>query len=118
MRYFLVFGLLAGGIGGALFFFLYGSTAWNPYVVWLVAWTVAAFATYGLDKGLAKASGPRVPELILNLLSLVGGFLGGWLGMAVFRHKSNFRRHPWIWAVLILSTIGHLVLTYFWFLRA
>lgn len=117
MGYYWGFGLLAGGIGGALFFLLYGSTAWNPYLAWLVAWTVATFATYGLDKGLAKANGPRVPELILNLLALVGGFLGGWLGMAVFHHKSNFRRHPGIWAVLAISTAGHLALIYFWLIR-
>jgi uncharacterized membrane protein YsdA (DUF1294 family) len=66
---------------------------------------------------LAKANGPRVPELILHLLALVGGFAGGWLGMAVFRHKSNYRRHPGIWAVLVLSTAGHLALLYFWLVR-
>jgi uncharacterized membrane protein YsdA (DUF1294 family) len=117
MRYHIVFGLLGAGMGGALFVLLYASTSWNPYVAWQAAWSVATFVIYGLDKGLAKAHGPRVPEVILHLLALVGGFVGGWLGMAVFRHKSNYRRHPGIWAVLALSTAGHLALIYVWLIR-
>jgi uncharacterized membrane protein YsdA (DUF1294 family) len=117
MGYYVVFGLLGAGIGGGLTILLYATTSWHPYLAWLAAWSVAAFVIYGLDKGLAKANGPRVPELILNLLALVGGFAGGWLGMAVFHHKSNYRRHPGMWAVLALSTLGHLVLIYFWLIR-
>jgi uncharacterized membrane protein YsdA (DUF1294 family) len=113
MGYYVIFGLLGAGIGGVLFALLYSGTSWNPYLAWLAAWSVAAFAIYGLDKGLARANGPRVPELVLHLLAVVGGFAGGWLGMATFRHKSNNRRHPGIWTVLALSTIGHLVLVYF-----
>jgi hypothetical protein len=37
--------------------------------------------------------------------------------MAAFRHKSNARKHPVIWAVLILSTAGHALWIYFRFLR-
>ncbi len=118
MNYLLVFGLSAAVLGAVLFVLLYGTTTWHPYLAWLAAWSVAEFLVYGLDKALAKAKGPRVPELILNLLAAVGGFPGGWLGMLVFRHKSNFRRHPIIWAVLALSTVGHAALLYVWLLRA
>jgi uncharacterized membrane protein YsdA (DUF1294 family) len=117
MGYYVVFGLLSLGLGGLLFALLYGTATWHPCVAWLAAWSVATFALYGVDKGLAKAKGPRVPELILNLLAIVGGSTGGWLGMLAFRHKSNFRRHPGIWAVLILSTICQVTLIYFWMLR-
>lgn len=117
MGYYIVFGLLGAGIGGALFALLYAGTSWNPYLSWLTAWSVAAFVVYGLDKALAKANGPRVPEAILHLLALAGGFVGGWLGMVIFHHKSNYRRHPGIWAMLGLSTIGHLALLYFWLIR-
>lgn len=117
MAYYVVFGLLSLGLGALLFAIFYGITAWHPFVDWLTAWSVASFVVYGVDKGLAKARGPRVPELILNLLAVIGGSAGGWLGMLIFRHKSNFRRHPGIWAVLIASTIGQAALIYFWVLK-
>ena len=67
----LVGGGLALGIWGLLYVVLGASTPWNPYVDWLVAWSVAGFILYGLDKGLARAKGPRVPELVLNLLAVL-----------------------------------------------
>jgi len=118
MNPYLVFGLVGAILGAVLFVLLYGTTTWHPYLAWLAGWSVTTFVLYGLDKALAKVRGVRVPELILNLLAAVGGFLGGWLGMLVFRHKSNFRRHPVIWAVLALSTAAHAVLLYLWLLKA
>ncbi len=117
MRYYVVFGLLSIAMGGSVWFLLNASTTWPPHLAWLVAWSVAAFVVYGLDKGLARAKGARVPELILNLLAASGGFLGAWLGMLVFRHKSNLRRHLVIWMVLLLSTAGHAFLIYYWLIK-
>lgn len=118
MRYTAVFGTLAAVLGGLVILLLSSLTAWHFYFVWLVAWSVCGFILYGLDKGLARAGGPRVPEFILNLVAALGGFTGCWLGMAAFRHKSNFRKHPFMWAVLALSTAGHALWIYFRFLRA
>jgi uncharacterized membrane protein YsdA (DUF1294 family) len=117
MTYYLVPGLVAAVMGGVLFILLLATTTWHPYVGWLAAWSVTEFVLYGLDKGLARVQRLRVPELILNLLAGMGGFAGGWLGMLVFRHKSNLRRHPAIWAVLVLSTVAHAVLIYFLLIR-
>jgi uncharacterized membrane protein YsdA (DUF1294 family) len=116
MKYHLVFGFLSLAIGGLAYYLIFTRTTWNPYLVWLLAWSLAAFVLYGLDKGLAKARGARVPEAILHLLAAVGGWAGAWLGMAVFRHKTNYRKHPLIWAILILSTAGHAALIYLWLL--
>ena len=116
MGYYLVFGLLSIAVGGLAYYLIFTSTTWNPYLVWLLAWSIAAFVLYGVDKGLAKARGARVPEAILNVLATMGGFAGAWLGMAVFRHKSNYRKHPLIWAILTLSTAGHAALIYLWLL--
>lgn len=112
MRYTVVFGALAMVLGGLLFLLLMSVTPWRFYFVWLVAWSVCGFVLYGLDKGLARTGGPRVPEIILNLLAALGGFAGCWLGMAAFRHKSNFRKHPMMWAILALSTVGHALWVY------
>jgi uncharacterized membrane protein YsdA (DUF1294 family) len=117
MIFYVVFGLLNLVLGGGLFILILSTTNWPPYLAWLLALSATTFVTYGLDKGLSKLKTARVPELILNLLAALGGFAGAWLGMLVFRHKSNARRHPIIWIVLILSTLGHAVLIYFWLIR-
>lgn len=107
MNPYLVFGLLGTALGAIPFLLVYASTGWNPYIVWLGAWSLSAFVIYGIDKVLSKAGALRAPELVLNLLAVVGGFLGCWAGMFAFHHKSNRSRHPVIWLVLIASTLGH-----------
>ena len=49
-------------------------------------WTFFAF---GADKRKARRNRPRTPESTLLLLSAVGGALGAWLAVRVFRHKSS-----------------------------
>lgn len=112
-----VFGLLGAALGLVPFLLVYLGTGWNPYLVWLGAWSLSGFVLYSIDKALAKAHGLRAPELILNLLALVGGFPGCWAGMFVFRHKSNWGRHPSIWIVLAASTIMHAILVYLLLIR-
>jgi uncharacterized membrane protein YsdA (DUF1294 family) len=58
-----------------------------------------------------------VPENLLHLLALLGGFPGAWAGMLLFHHKTNFRKQTAIWFFLILATLGHAVLAYYWFVR-
>jgi uncharacterized membrane protein YsdA (DUF1294 family) len=113
----LAFGLLAAVLGLVPFLLVYLSTGWNPYLVWLGAWSLSGFVLYGIDKALAKANSLRAPEILLNLLALVGGFAGCWAGMFAFRHKSNWGRHPSIWIVLIVSTIVHPLLIYLLLIR-
>ena len=114
MNPFLVFGILGATLGVVPFLLIYLSTGWHPYLVWLGAWSISGFLLYGIDKTLSKANALRVPELILNLLALVGGFAGCWAGMLAFHHKSNRSRHPVMWLVLIAGTIGHAALIAVW----
>jgi uncharacterized membrane protein YsdA (DUF1294 family) len=115
MCYYIFFSLLSIAMGGFLYLLIYSNTNWNPYAVWVAAWSATAFVMYGLDKGLSKTEKARTPELVLHLLAMLGGFPGGWLGRAFFRHKTNVRRHPWFLIILIVSTLGHGLLTYYWF---
>ncbi|MGD8465615.1 MAG: DUF1294 domain-containing protein [Anaerolineae bacterium] len=115
--YYFVFGLVSIISAGVLFGLLVGITGWHPYLIWLVAWTPVGFLVYGLDKSLSKVGRVRVPELILHLVALAGGVLGAWLGRAVFRHKSNVRRHPAFLVVLVLATVLHGALVYVWLIR-
>jgi len=107
-----VYGIVAIAMGVGAYFAICSSAGWNPYNGWLAAWGLATFAFYGLDKFLAKIEGWRVPKVMLHGLSLVGGFLGGWAGMFLFRHKV---RRADFWAVLIISTLIWAGLAYYWF---
>jgi uncharacterized membrane protein YsdA (DUF1294 family) len=89
-------------------------TNWQPYWIWLVTTSIVTFLLYGFDKNQARLGRGRVPEIILHVLALLGGFMGGWLGRIVFHHKthkSNFT------IVLTISTILHLFIIYLVFIR-
>jgi uncharacterized membrane protein YsdA (DUF1294 family) len=117
MNPYLVFGILSIVLGAIPFILLYSGAGLNPYVAWLSAWSLSAFVIYLIDKVLSKAGALRAPELVLNLLAVVGGFPGCWVGMLAFNHKSNRSKHPVIWLVLVASTIGHAALAVLWLLR-
>jgi uncharacterized membrane protein YsdA (DUF1294 family) len=50
---------------------------------------IVTFVTFGIDKNLSKHNQLRVPESTLLLLSALGGALGGFLAMYIFRHKTQ-----------------------------
>jgi uncharacterized membrane protein YsdA (DUF1294 family) len=57
--------------------------------------SLASLLLYGWDKLLARLGHWRVPERVLHLLALAGGWPGGWLAQRLFRHKiakAGFRR--------------------------
>jgi len=66
--------------------------------------SVVTFVVYGIDKAAAKRGRARVPESILHLLALLGGWPGALLGMALFRHK---RRKIGFVAVTWLIALVH-----------
>jgi uncharacterized membrane protein YsdA (DUF1294 family) len=56
------------------------------WVLLLSSWTFLAF---GYDKWQAgRRPARRVPEVTLCLISALGGWPGGFLGLLLFRHKS------------------------------
>ena len=100
----------AAVVGVVTYGVLFYATGLNLYVIWLMALGVATFMLYGFDKLEARRFGNqaknRVPERLLHLLVLMGGFGGGWLGMFLFWHKV---RDFWFWAILIVATALHVV---------
>lgn len=61
----------------------------NQWVVsWMLFMTIWAFGTMGYDKRQAKRKGRRVAERNLWLLALLGGGIGAYAGMLLFRHKT------------------------------
>jgi uncharacterized membrane protein YsdA (DUF1294 family) len=72
---------------------LHTSLGQSWFVAYLVAINVVAFLFYGFDKlfvSFLNAFKARVPEALLIWgLAFPGGFVGAWLGMQVFSHKTG-----------------------------
>ena len=89
----------------------------QPPAVWIALWVAAlsitAFFIYGFDKAQAQRSGLRVPEVILHLLSLLGGSPGAFVAMRVFHHKTSKRSFQvvfWLIVVVQLGILAYLLL--------
>ena len=76
--------------------------------------TLMTLLAYGWDKLQAKREGRRVPERILHGLAWCGGFVGAWMGMRLFRHKTQKRMFSLVVALAALLHVGLLI----WFFRA
>ncbi|MCQ2516381.1 MAG: DUF1294 domain-containing protein [Saccharofermentans sp.] len=57
--------------------------------IYLVLINIITFITYGMDKRLAIKHKWRISEATLILLAAIGGSIGAFLGMQVFRHKTK-----------------------------
>lgn len=57
-------------------------------LIWLGTLSAVTLLLFGFDKWRARAAGWRVPERNLLLFAAAGGWVGGLLGMQLFRHKS------------------------------
>jgi len=110
----LVYTLVGVGLGVLLATSFQARLTVHPYVTWLAGFSIITWALYAWDKRVAELGkilrGWRVPEFTLNLMALLGGFLGAWIGRAMFEHKTNVREHPQILIVLITSTVLHTLL--------
>ena len=58
-------------------------------LIYVAVMSVIAFGAFGLDKYKAKADKWKTPEKTLFILAILGGGIGAFLGMQVFRHKTK-----------------------------
>jgi uncharacterized membrane protein YsdA (DUF1294 family) len=120
----IIYSLAAVLLSLILFLILHFTTTWMWYLKWLVATNVVAILLYGFDKTLAVTQSGlgqtrRTPNIALHLISLLGGFIGAFIGRLLFRHKSNFRQNPQFLLIIILSAILHAAFAYwYYFIRA
>ena len=105
----LLFAGAALAVAAGLYLATYLLLEMNAYAAWLVAVNGATFALFGLDKLFAVRRAVRAPEIVLYGAILIGGFLGGWAGMFLFRHKL---RKVLFWAALVISTVLHIDLLF------
>lgn len=69
------------------------------------------FLIYGLDKWKATHHKWRISEATLLALAAIGGSIGAWLGMRVWRHKTLHKKFrygvPLIFAAQVLAIIAY-----------
>jgi uncharacterized membrane protein YsdA (DUF1294 family) len=88
------------------------TTSWPFHLTWLLSLSVTTFTLFGIDKGLSASGQKRVPEIVLHLFTILGGFLGQFFGRLVFRHKISKEKRLVFNIVLIVSVLLHAGLVY------
>lgn len=83
-------------------------------LVYLFAANVVGFVLYGWDKAKSKGKGWRIPERTLLWAARLGGGVGCWLGMLLFRHKTKHIRFKvlvplwtFIWVIAVALLVYH-----------
>ncbi len=60
----------------------------STILIYFFVINIVAFIVYGIDKYRARRAQWRIPESTLLLLAVIGGSVGAWCGMKVWRHKT------------------------------
>ena len=73
---------------------------------YFVSVNVLTFFVYGIDKWQARQGKWRISEATLLLFAVIGGSIGAWLGMRVWRHKTMHKKFKYgIPAILMIHII-------------
>ena len=79
-------------------------------IYYLLAVNVLTFIVYGVDKWKAQRGRWRVPEATLMGLAALGGSVGAWLAMQLFRHKTQKKKFRYGVPVLFVLQVAAVVL--------
>ena len=73
---------------------------------YFVCVNVLTFFVYGIDKWQARQGKWRISEATLLSFAVIGGSIGAWLGMRVWRHKTMHKKFKYgIPAILMIHII-------------
>ena len=75
-------------------------------IIYLIVANVVTFFVYGVDKWKAKRSKWRIREAALLLLAALGGSIGAWLGMKVWRHKTMHKKFKYGLPLIIILQVA------------
>ncbi|MBO7363152.1 MAG: DUF1294 domain-containing protein [Lachnospiraceae bacterium] len=83
-----------------LFFFL---------LIYVLIINIVSFVVYGIDKRKAVEGKWRIPEATLLFTGFIGGAVGSFIGMKVFRHKTQKLKFRILVPIFILLNIAVIV---------
>lgn len=73
---------------------------------YLLAINAVTFIVYGIDKYEAKKAMWRISEATLLMLAVLGGCIGAWIAMRVWRHKTMHKKFKYGIPVILLIQIA------------
>lgn len=73
---------------------------------YLLAINAVTFIVYGIDKYKAKKAMWRISEATLLMLAVLGGSIGAWMTMRVWRHKTMHKKFKYGIPVILLIQIA------------
>lgn len=79
-------------------------------ISWIIFMSIWSFAAMGFDKSRAKKRKRRVSEKNLWLLAIIGGGIGAYVGMLIFKHKT--RNTAFRIGFLLLAAVYIMVIIY------
>ena len=82
---------------------------------YLLIINLIAFILYGIDKKRAIRNEFRIRESVLLWLARLGGGIGSWIGLKLFRHKTKhtkFRIVVPLWTLIWIIAVVFAVLKY------
>ena len=82
-------------------------------ISYLVAINLIAFVLYGIDKKRAIRNEQRIRESVLLWIARLGGAIGSWLGIKIFRHKTKhtkFRIVVPLWMIIWVIAVVFLII--------
>lgn len=84
----------------------------NYLVGYLIAINIFSFLQMAWDKWQAKKGGWRIKENSLFLIAFLGGALGGFMAMKVFRHKTKHNSFKYGLPLLIMFNVVFIYFIY------
>jgi uncharacterized membrane protein YsdA (DUF1294 family)/cold shock CspA family protein len=101
---YLIFGLIS--LFSILAIFTYASQHMQILIAYLVGINITTFMLYGYDKFISSGEKLRVPELNLQVLSLLGGSPAALMAQKFFRHKTIKGSFQIIYWLIVILQIG------------
>jgi uncharacterized membrane protein YsdA (DUF1294 family)/cold shock CspA family protein len=89
-----------------LLFFAYLSQKIHLILAYLTSINFATFLLYGYDKFIASSDKLRVPELNLQVLSLLGGSPAALAAQKIFRHKTIKSSFQLVYWAIVFVQVG------------
>lgn len=84
----------------------------KPLLIYLLIINVVALIAYAIDKFKAQHNRWRIPEATLIIMSFLGGALGAFLGMYLFRHKTKHWKFRILVPLALVLWIAAIVFLY------